>query len=79
MYHFNIFYVQRWLKFPDIVSHFCSRIFGRFFQSSAPAHEGNVPHGATLEIQRQQRMDELDQQMWRLQEMNLTRRRPVSN
>lgn len=76
MYRLNILYVQSWLKLPDTVSHLCSRIFGVFFHSSAPAHEGKI-HGATLEVQRQQRMDQLDQQMWRLQEINRTRRRPV--
>lgn len=70
--HFNIFYVQRWLKLPDSISNLAGRIFGAFFRSSAPANEGRI-HGATLEIQRQQRMDELDRQYWRLQE-GLTRR-----
>lgn len=75
--HFNIFYVKRWLTVPRAISSVYSRIFGNLFHSPAPDNAEGL-QGATLEIQRQIRMDELDQQMWNVQQMNVTRRWPVS-
>ena len=75
--HYNIFYVKRWLTIPHAISSICSRIFGNLFRSTAPDNAERF-QGATLEIQRQLRMDEMDQQMWNLQQMNVTRRWPVS-
>jgi hypothetical protein len=75
--HFNLFNVKRWLRIPPTISSICSRIFGNLFHSAATeSSEGR--QGATIEIQRQIRMDELDQQMWNLQQTNVVRRRPVS-
>lgn len=74
--HFNILYVKRWLVVPSAISRICSRIFGNLFSSDAPEHAEKL-QGATLEIQREIRMDELDQQMWSLQPMNVPRRVPV--
>lgn len=74
--HFNIFYVKRWLTVPRAISSVYSRIFGNLFHSPAPDNAERL-QGATLEIQRQIRMDELDQQMWNVQQMNVTRRWPV--
>lgn len=75
--HFNIFYVKQWLRVPRAITSICSRLFGNLFFSVSPDNNGN-PQGATLEIQRQIRMDELDQQMWNLPQTNVTRRWPVS-
>ena len=75
--HFNMFYVKQWLTIPHAIGSIFSRIFGNIFDSAAPDNV-EKPRGATLEIQRQIRMDELDQQMWNLQQMNVGRRWPVS-
>ena len=75
--HFNILYVKRCLVIPSAISRFCSRLFGNLFHSDAPENAEKL-QGATLEIQREIRMDELDQQMWSLQQMSVTRRVPVS-
>ncbi|XP_028406504.1 ubiquitin-associated domain-containing protein 2-like isoform X2 [Dendronephthya gigantea] len=74
--HFNVFYIQRWLIVPRAISNVCSRMFGSLFQT-ATVDSTETPQGATLEIQRQIRMDELDQQMWNLQQIDTTQRRPI--
>ena len=75
--HYNIFHVKRWLTVPPAISSICSRIFGKIFHSAAPENADGL-QGATLEIQRQIRMDALDQQLWNMQQTNVVRRRPVS-
>mgnify|MGYP002803415264 FL=1 len=74
--HYNIFYIKRWLTIPPAISSICSRIFGNLFRSAAPESADGL-QGATLEIQRQIRLDELDQQLWNMQQTNVVRRRPV--
>lgn len=62
LYRLNFFYVKTWVTIPGTVSSLCHRAFG-WLLSSRPPSEGAVPMGATLEIQRQQRTELMEQRM----------------
>jgi hypothetical protein len=52
--------VLDWLRVPGVVARACNLTFGRLLRSQAPA-QGAL--GATLELQRQQQMELLEQQL----------------
>ncbi|XP_071491662.1 ubiquitin-associated domain-containing protein 2-like isoform X2 [Diadema antillarum] len=54
--------IYSWARFPSFMSSVCRRTLG-WLLSSRPPSEGTVPMGATLEIQRQQRVEYLEQRM----------------
>ncbi|XP_072180253.1 ubiquitin-associated domain-containing protein 2-like [Diadema setosum] len=58
----NFLFVRSWARFPSFMSLVCRRTLG-WLLSSRPPSEGTVPMGATLEIQRQQRVEYLEQRM----------------
>lgn len=59
----NFFKVRDIIRFPSFMAKFADATLGWIMQSSPP-QEGIVPMGATLEIQRQQQMEILEQQVW---------------
>lgn len=58
----NLFYVCDFIKIPKCVANVVNKLFGRFLCSSPPL-EPPFQMGATLEIQRQQQMEIMEQQM----------------
>ncbi|XP_049799306.1 uncharacterized protein LOC126234621 isoform X1 [Schistocerca nitens] len=60
MYRYNVVYLRKWLKIPKCVAQISNKSFGWILRSGAP-QEGAI--GATLEIQRAQQMEILEQQM----------------
>jgi hypothetical protein len=52
--------VLDWLRIPRVVARTCDLTFGRLLRSQAPS-QGAL--GATLELQRQQQMELLEQQL----------------
>lgn len=58
----NIFRIRDVIRIPSLVAKLASGTLGWIMQSSPP-QEGAVPMGATLEIQRQQQMEILEQQV----------------
>ncbi|KAF6736931.1 Ubiquitin-associated domain-containing protein 2 [Oryzias melastigma] len=63
LYLSNILWVQKILFVPAWLSRIAQYILEPIFSSSQPNNETPVGMGATLDIQRQQRMDLLDQQL----------------
>ncbi|XP_068183582.1 ubiquitin-associated domain-containing protein 2 [Antennarius striatus] len=63
LYYHNIFWLQKLIFVPLWVSHIGRYILEPLFSSSQPDKEMPLGMGATLDIQRQQRMDLLDQQL----------------
>ncbi|XP_054456305.1 ubiquitin-associated domain-containing protein 2 [Anoplopoma fimbria] len=63
LYHSNVLWLQKLLFVPAWVSFIGRYILEPIFSSSQPSSETPVGMGATLDIQRQQRMDVLDQQL----------------
>ncbi|KAM6916154.1 ubiquitin-associated domain-containing protein 2 [Xenentodon cancila] len=63
LYHSNVLWLQKILFVPAWVSCIGRYILEPVFSSSQPSSETPVGMGATLDIQRQQRMDLLDQQL----------------
>uniref|UniRef100_A0A3Q3W2W0 UBA domain-containing protein n=1 Tax=Mola mola TaxID=94237 RepID=A0A3Q3W2W0_MOLML len=63
LYHSNILWLQKLLFVPISVSRIGRHILEPLFSSSEPSSETPLGMGATLDIQRQQRMDMLDQQL----------------
>ncbi|XP_037322322.2 ubiquitin-associated domain-containing protein 2 isoform X2 [Pungitius pungitius] len=63
LYHSNVLWMQKLLFVPACVSFIGRYILEPIFSSSQPSSETPLGMGATLEIQRQQRMDVLDQQL----------------
>ncbi|XP_061601894.1 ubiquitin-associated domain-containing protein 2 [Cololabis saira] len=63
LYHSNVLWLQKILFVPAWVSFIGRYILEPLFSSSQPSSETPVGMGATLDIQRQQRMDLLDQQL----------------
>ncbi|KAM9364159.1 ubiquitin-associated domain-containing protein 2 [Pholidichthys leucotaenia] len=63
LYHANVLHLQKILFVPSWMSRFGRYIFEPIFSSSEPSSETPLGMGATLDIQRQQRMDLLDQQL----------------
>ena len=69
----NLFYVCDFIKIPKFIASAVSKVFGRLLGSAAPV-EPPFQMGATLEIQRQQQMEIMEQQMLfaRFREINQT-------
>uniref|UniRef100_A0AAR2L9D3 UBA domain-containing protein n=1 Tax=Pygocentrus nattereri TaxID=42514 RepID=A0AAR2L9D3_PYGNA len=63
LYYNNTLAVQQFLQVPRWLAHCCSVILEPLFSGTEPRAEAPVGMGATLDIQRQQRMDMLDQQL----------------
>ncbi|KAJ8003399.1 hypothetical protein DPEC_G00147920 [Dallia pectoralis] len=63
LYHYNSLGVQRVLFIPRWLSHGGAFLLEPLFSGPPPSTETPPGMGATLDIQRQQRMDVLDQQM----------------
>jgi hypothetical protein len=61
-YRLNLLYVSDLFQIPESVANFVSRAFGWLLETSPP-REGPLLMGATLEIQRQQQIEILEQQM----------------
>jgi len=61
LYRKNIFKVQKWLVVPAFVCRACDKMFGWFLHSSEPKYK---QMGATLELQRQEQADLLEQQYY---------------
>ncbi|KAJ8875217.1 hypothetical protein PR048_023112 [Dryococelus australis] len=60
MYRYNVLWMGRWLVVPRWLSRLSSVTLGWALRSSAP-QEGSI--GATLEIQRAQQLEVLEQQV----------------
>lgn len=54
--------MQTIFRIPSIIAKIFQTIFGNILDSPPPPEE-NLPMGATLELQRQERYDQLEQQM----------------
>lgn len=63
LYHSNVLWLQRLIFVPRWISRIGRYILEPLFSSSQPSNETPLGMGATLDIQRQQRMDMLDQQL----------------
>ncbi|XP_054655428.1 ubiquitin-associated domain-containing protein 2 [Dunckerocampus dactyliophorus] len=63
LYHANILWVQKLLFVPAWLCFVARYLLEPIFSSSPPTSEAPLGMGATLDIQRQQRMDQLDQQL----------------
>ncbi|KAL4635516.1 ubiquitin-associated domain-containing protein 2 [Arapaima gigas] len=63
LYLRDVLGVQRVLRVPGFAARACSRALEPLFSGAEPNREAAVGMGATLDIQRQQRMDLLDQQI----------------
>ncbi|KAF7662246.1 hypothetical protein LDENG_00241350 [Lucifuga dentata] len=63
LYHSNVLQLQKLLFVPAWLSHLGQYILEPLFSSSQPTGETPLGMGATLDVQRQQRMDLLDQQL----------------
>ncbi|XP_056291353.1 ubiquitin-associated domain-containing protein 2 [Pseudoliparis swirei] len=63
LYHSNVLWLQKLLFVPSWVSFIGRYVLEPIFSSSRPSSETPLGMGATLDIQRQQRMDILDQQL----------------
>ncbi|XP_064165927.1 ubiquitin-associated domain-containing protein 2 isoform X2 [Anguilla rostrata] len=63
VYHCNLLRVQSLLFVPRWVARSSSRLLQPLFSGAEPVRDSALGMGATLDIQRQQRMDQLDQQI----------------
>jgi hypothetical protein len=50
------------IAIPNVIAGLVYKVFGRFIESTEPK-DNVLPMGATLELQRQERMDEIEQQV----------------
>lgn len=73
-YKKNVLSVQQVLCIPKRVADFFSHILEPIFSSAEPVSEASVGMGATVDIQRQQRIELLDQQIMFSQISQLGRR-----
>ncbi|XP_038075387.1 ubiquitin-associated domain-containing protein 2-like [Patiria miniata] len=62
LYRLNVLYLQSWLRIPNPLARLSAALLGPLLRSSPP-REGPLPMGATLELQRQQRMELMEQRM----------------
>ncbi|XP_069746617.1 ubiquitin-associated domain-containing protein 2 isoform X2 [Narcine bancroftii] len=74
MYHCNMLKVQQLLYVPEWLARCASLTLEPLFVSADPTHDSPIEMGATLEIQRQQRTELLDQQIM-LAQLNQNNRR----
>lgn len=63
LYYSNVLALQRFLYVPQWLARCSSQLLDPVFSGTEPLAEAPVGMGATLDIQRQQRMDMLDQQL----------------
>ncbi|XP_061915284.1 ubiquitin-associated domain-containing protein 2 [Entelurus aequoreus] len=63
LYHSNLLWVQKLLFVPAWLGFVARYLLEPVFSSSQPTNEAPLGMGATLDVQRQQRMDQLDQQL----------------
>ena len=54
--------MKSWIRFPGLLGSICKKTLGNMLKTPAPS-DLNKAIGATLEIQRQQHMEQLEQQM----------------
>ncbi len=62
LYRSNFLRLQSWLRIPSSLSRLAATVLGPILRSSPPGDVA-LPMGATLELQRQQRMELIEQQM----------------
>ncbi|XP_033640620.1 ubiquitin-associated domain-containing protein 2-like isoform X1 [Asterias rubens] len=62
LYRSNFLRLQSWLRIPNPLSRLAATVLGPILRSKPPG-DVTLPMGATLELQRQQRMDLIEQQM----------------
>jgi hypothetical protein len=62
LYKKDILRIQSWLRIPRFISSLAGYSIGRLFYTPCPA-DLQAPIGATLEIQRLQHIERLEQQM----------------
>ncbi|XP_022096642.1 ubiquitin-associated domain-containing protein 2-like [Acanthaster planci] len=62
LYRLNFLHLRSWLRIPTPLTRLSAALLGPLLRSPPP-REGPVPMGATLEIQRQQRMELMEQRM----------------
>lgn len=74
MYHCNVLKVQKLFCVPECMARCASFTLEPLLLSANPTQETPIGMGATLEIQRQQRTELLDQQMM-LAQLNQNNRR----
>ncbi|XP_076401713.1 ubiquitin-associated domain-containing protein 2 isoform X4 [Peromyscus maniculatus bairdii] len=74
-YDCKVFQVHQVLRIPGSVAQFFSWALGPVFSSSEPTSEARVGMGATVDIQRQQRMEQLDRQLMLSQFAHVRRQR----
>lgn len=58
----NVFRIQQWIRVPDFLSKIAALTL-KWLLNSSPPQEGTLPMGATLEIQRQQQLELIEEQM----------------
>uniref|UniRef100_A0A8W8IRJ5 UBA domain-containing protein n=1 Tax=Magallana gigas TaxID=29159 RepID=A0A8W8IRJ5_MAGGI len=58
----NFLKIQQLIVIPNTVASLVYKVFGRFIESAEPK-DSVLPMGATLELQRQERMDQIEQQV----------------
>ncbi|KAM9810176.1 ubiquitin-associated domain-containing protein 2 isoform 1-T1 [Syngnathus typhle] len=63
LYHSNVLWLQKFLFVPAWLCAVARYLLEPLFSSSQPTSEAPLGMGATLDIQRQQRMDQLDQEL----------------
>lgn len=74
-YDSKMFQIHQVLRVPSWMAKFFSWTLEPVFSSSEPAGEARVGMGATVDIQRQQRMELLDQQLMLSQFAQVRRQR----
>jgi len=62
LYKQDMLYIQSWMRVPRPISKLAEYSLGRLFYTPCPA-DLQLPMGATLEIQRLQHIERLEQQM----------------
>eukprot|EP00095_Tigriopus_kingsejongensis_P001159 maker-scaffold628_size122696-snap-gene-0.37 protein:Tk01159 transcript:maker-scaffold628_size122696-snap-gene-0.37-mRNA-1 annotation:"ubiquitin-associated domain-containing" len=74
--HWNVLWVKNWLVIPQILGSISYQLWGQWFESGPPP-QGMI--GATLEIQKAQEMEALEQQMIRQQTNHMRNHVPHPN
>ncbi|KAK3094670.1 hypothetical protein FSP39_004757 [Pinctada imbricata] len=82
LWRHNFLKIQKLIFIPDFLGSLCHTIIGQFVESTEPSNPA-LPMGATLELQRQEQLDRLEQQViWqslRQQQMPMGQQAQVSN
>ncbi|XP_067143588.1 ubiquitin-associated domain-containing protein 2-like isoform X1 [Centruroides vittatus] len=58
----NVLRIQQWIRVPDFLSKIAALTL-KWLLNSSPPQDGTIPMGATLEIQRQQQLELIEEQM----------------